>query len=157
MPTSTKGKNHQAPAAPERRSEDKGRTAKIGNLCRDPELRFAQSGQAYAQCRLAVEEPVTPGDWSGERTTTFYDLTVFGQMAEHLAQCCPKGTRVVVIGRATMEYWTDPEKGEQSTKKILADGIGPDLRWATATVEKVKRTGPAAGGNAPPVYDEKPF
>ena len=157
MRTQTRKKNTQSEAPPERTTVEKGKTSKVGNLCGDPELRFSGTGTAFARTRLAVEEPLVPGDWAGERATTFYDLTVFGPMAENFAACCTKGMRVVVMGRAQLETWHDPEKGEQTAKKILADAIGPDLRWATASVEKVKRTGPAEGGNTPPYDGEEPF
>lgn len=157
MPASTQRRKGNQPREGDRKSTPKGKTSKVGNLTRDLELRFADSGGAYTHCRLAVEDPVTPGDWSGERVTSFYDLTIFGDMAEHAAQSLGKGTRVVVIGRAELEEYTD-ENGERCTaKKILVDAIGPDLRWATATVEKV------AGGAAPAKTaegyypDEEPF
>ena len=157
MPTTKAKQQGPKDEAPERRTEKKGRTAKIGNLCRDPELAFSAAGQAYARVRIAVEEPLVAGDWSGERATSFYDVTVFGQMAENFAQSCQKGCRVIVMGRAELEHWTDNEGKEQVSKKILADGIGPDLRWSLAEVTKVARAGSAGEVTPPPKYDEEPF
>ena len=157
MPTSTKKQGAATKAPPERRSESKGKTSKVGNLTRDPELRFTPEGLQVARMGLAVETPVVPGEWSGERTTTFYDLTAFGDMAEHAGTSLTKGMRVVVMGRAEVEFWTDEAGKEMSARKILVDAIGPDLRWATAEVTKV-RTSPAAATQAPPAaYDEEPF
>lgn len=157
MPTQQRKKQGNAQAAPERTSEAKGKTSKVGNLTRDPELMFSVQGEAYANCRMAVEEPVVPGEWSGERTTTFYDLTVFGSMAENFAQSCTKGMRVVVMGRAFLETWVDAERKTQQSRKILADAVGPDLRWSTAEVTKVTRSALAQTSNQPDYADEEPF
>ena len=157
MPTRTKTKAEAATPALERKTEKKGKTSKVGNLCRDPELRFAPTGLAVASARIAVEEPKEAGNWAGERETFFYDLSVFGDMGEHFATSCTKGQRVVVMGRAEVDTWTDAETGEVRTaKRIVADAIGPDLRWATATITKATRTGPA-GANVPDYSDEEPF
>lgn len=157
MPTSTRAKRSAPEQQPERTSEKKGKTSKVGNLTRDPELRFTKEQTAVAQCRLAVEEPVVPGEWSGERATTFYDLTVFGEMAEHFCMTATKGMRVVVMGRAELETYKDKEGKTQTAKKILADAIGPDLRWATAVVTKATRPGQSAGSTSEGYYDEEPF
>jgi hypothetical protein len=53
-------------------------TAKVGNLTRGPELRFSAAGKPWATFGLAVERPVTPGDWKGEKVTDFYEVTTFG-------------------------------------------------------------------------------
>lgn len=164
MPASTqrqrggqRGSSSGGPPSGDRKSTSKGKTSKVGNLTRDLELRFADNGTAYAHARLAVEDPVVPGDWSGERVTTFYDLTIFGEMAEHAAQSTEKGMRVVVIGRAELEEYTDTEGARQTAKKILVDAIGPDLRWATAEVTKLTQ-GPGRQVNTTDGYaDEEPF
>jgi single-strand DNA-binding protein len=113
--------------------------AKVGNLTRTPELRTAASGVVYATFGLAVERPVVEGDWSGKRTTTFYDCVCFGTLAANAAASLRKGTRVVVTGRTeTRGYQTD--SGEvRATLRIVADAIGPELRWARATVRKQRR------------------
>lgn len=165
MPASTqrrnsgqRGSSGAGRPADDRKSTSKGKTSKVGNLTRDLELRFADNGTAYAHARLAVEDPVIPGDWSGERVTSFYDLTIFGEMAEHAAQSTEKGMRVVVIGRAELEEYTDTDGQRQTAKKILVDAIGPDLRWATAEVVKLTQ-GPGRQVNTTEgsYADEEPF
>jgi single-strand DNA-binding protein len=126
----------QKPHSGERTAESKGPVAKVGNLTREPELRFGlDTGNPYCRFGLAVERPKEPGNWSGERETTFFDATAFGTLAEHVAEL-GKGTRVLVIGKAELEHWTDDEGTERTTKRILVDACGPDLRWATATVKR---------------------
>lgn len=149
-PTDTQQSNQ------ERSTEAVGRTAKTGNLTRDPELRFSQSGTAYAKFGLAVETPIKPGDWSGERKVTFYDVTCFDSMAENVAKSLTKGVRVVVIGRAEIERWIDKEGQPRESKVILADSCGPDLRWATCEVLKITRAS-ARSGHDDLYPDEEPF
>jgi single-strand DNA-binding protein len=141
---------------PERHVEKKGEVGKVGNLTRDPELRYSASGTAVCSTGLAVERPKTPGDWAGERTVEFYELTVFGSLCEHVAECLHKGTRVVVVGAAEVETWMDKEGKERTTKRIIANAIGPDLRWARATVERVERS-TSTGNNGKAEKEDEPF
>jgi len=121
-----------------------------GNLTRDPQLRFTTSGQATVGFGLAINRR-----WqnrvSGEReeTTTFVDVVAWGSLAENIAQSLSKGDRVVVSGRLEQRSW-ETDTGERRTKiEIVADEIGPSLRWATATVTRNERpssTATAASG-----------
>jgi single-strand DNA-binding protein len=144
----------------EKHVEKKGEVAKVGNLTREPELRFTPSGTAVVSTGLAVERPKVAGDWAGERVTEFYELTAFGSLGEHVVESFGKGTRVVVIGAAEVEHWTDREGKGRTTKRIIANAIGPDLRWATV---KVERTGKAGGststgnGSGAPEDKDEPF
>jgi single-strand DNA-binding protein len=141
---------------PERHVEKRGEVAKVGNLTREPELRFAPSGTVVCSTSLAVEHPKTPGDWAGERVTEFYELMIFGSLGEHVAESLKKGNRVLVTGNAEIEHWTDREGRPRMTKRIIANAIGPDLRWARATVERTgKAEGTGNGGKAP--EGDEPF
>lgn len=128
---------------------------KVGNLTADPELAFGASGKPYARLRLAVDTPKVPGDWAGERLTTYYDVTAFGSLAEHAAECLAKGARILVTGTGEVRTWTGEDGAEHRSKGILADALGPDLRWATATVSRASRSGHSAGLAVP--ADEEPF
>ena len=139
----------------------------VGNTTRDAEVRYTQSGQAVADFGMAVSNRVKnqAGEWE-DGPGQFYDVTVWGTTAENFAESCPKGTRVMVIGRLQFDTWEN-EAGEKRSKvKIVADHVGPDLRWATASVAKVQK---GEGGSKPasrpkpakttPAYDpdEEPF
>lgn len=131
---------------------------KVGNLTADPELLYSKAGKAYARMRIAVSTPKVEGDWSGERTTVFYDVTAFGSVADHAAESLKKGDRVLVTGKGEVREWTGADGQVHSSKGIIADAIGPDLRWASVTVERVQRaeaTTPTP--NAAPEYDDEPF
>ena len=88
----------------------------------------------------------------------FYELTMFRDLAENAAISLAKGTRVVVVGNAELKHWTDEQGQERSSKGILVNAIGPDLRWAAVALQRPGRQKPTtttegmAGGD-----DEEPF
>jgi len=112
----------------------------VGKLGSDPELRFSQNGKAYARAKLTVEIPIVPGDWKGEKRTDWYDIICFGATAEHLAESLRKGDRAVVVGRCEVEEWTGKDGAQHTTSKIIADGLGPDLRFVTTTLARSPRS-----------------
>lgn len=136
----------------------------VGNATRDPELRHTPSGLAVAELGIAVQNRVKDGDEWVDGPGQFYDVTVWGTLAENVAESIFRGTRVVLMGTLKFESW-ETDAGEKRNKvKIVADAIGPDLRWATAEVTKVEKGGgsskPQARRQAPPPTDfdgEEPF
>jgi len=132
---------------------------KVGNLTADPELRYSERETAYCRLRIAVAVPVKAGDWAGERKTAFYGVTAFGTLAENAAECLAKGMRIVVTGLGEVRTWTGDDGAERKEKAILAEALGPDLRWATATVAKVTASKGPAGSEATAAGDdeEEPF
>jgi single-strand DNA-binding protein len=143
--------------ATKKQEETTGRpriVGKVGNLTKDPELKFSANGTAYARAGLAVNVQGADGNWD---QTEFYELTAFQTLAEHLAEL-EKGTRVVVVGRGEIETYTTKDGEERTSKKIVCDGIGPDLRFATAAVTKMARKGPGNRTSTPMNDDEEaPF
>ncbi len=139
----------------------------VGNVTRDPELRYTPSGQAMARFGLAVNrrwQNRQTNEW--EEATSFFDVVAWREMAENVGESVQKGSRVIVTGRLDQRSWETPDGDRRSTVEITADEIGPSLRWATATVQRnERRTGAAsapaaAGGSAPdPVSfgEEEPF
>ena len=104
----------------------------VGNVTRDPELRFAQSGTAIAQFGVA---------WNRRRQdqedeVSFFDVTCFGQFAENVAESVKKGVRVVVYGTLQQRSWETDHGDRRSKVEILADDVAPSLRWATAEVTR---------------------
>jgi single-strand DNA-binding protein len=112
---------------------------KIGNITRDPEIRFGESKKAYCRFGLAVDVPVEPGNWSGPKETVFYEVTCFESLAVNVTDSLSKGMRVIVHGRPESQDWTDKEGNARVTKRILANGCGPELLWATAKVTKTPK------------------
>ncbi|HLI43170.1 MAG TPA: single-stranded DNA-binding protein [Acidimicrobiales bacterium] len=146
----------------------------IGNVTRELELRFTPSGQPTATFGLAVNrrwQNRQTQEW--EETTSFFDIVCWRELAENSAASLHKGTRVIVTGRLEQRSWETQDGEKRSKIEIVADEIGPSLRWASAQIEKNERRGPAEGGRpsggsssrpggsepAPSYasYDEEPF
>ena len=148
----------------------------VGNLTRDPELRFTPSGQATASFGVAVNrrwQNRQTQEW--EEATSFFDIVCWGQLAENTAQSLGKGARVLVTGRLDQRSWETPDRERRSKIEITADEVAPSLRWATAAISKNERRSPEGGGtpsysggggstrpvtNEPPAeyhYEEEPF
>lgn len=147
----------------------------VGNCTRDPELRFTSSGQAVATFGLAVNrrwQNRQTNEW--EEQVSFFDVTVWQQMAENVAESVTKGTRVVVTGRLDQRSWETQDGDKRSKIEVVADEVAPSLRYATAQIVRNERRegGDFAGGgggggggggrtvpNEPTGYDmdEEPF
>jgi len=144
----------------------------VGNITRDPELRFTQSGQALASFGVAVNrrwQNRQTNEW--EEATSFFDVTAWGQLGENVAESVQKGTRVVVTGRLDQRSWETQDGEKRSKVEIVADDVAPSLSWATAQITKnERREGGFSGGGggtsprpvanpAPDGYnaDEEPF
>jgi single-strand DNA-binding protein len=115
----------------------------VGNITRDPELRFTPTGQATASFGLAVNrrwQNRQTQEW--EEATSFFDIVCWREMAENVAESLGKGARVVVTGRLDQRSWETADGEKRSKIEVVADEIGPSLRWATAQVTKNERRGP---------------
>ncbi len=115
----------------------------IGNVTRDPELRFTPSGQAIATFGLAVNrrwQNRQTHEW--EEATSFFDVVCWGTLAENAAQSLTRGARVVVSGRLDQRSWENQEGEKRSKVEITADEVAPSLRWASVTVTKNERRAP---------------
>ena len=151
----------------------------VGNLTRDPELRFTPSGQATATFGVAVNrrwQNRQTNEW--EEVTSFFDVVCWAQLAENAAQSLTKGTRVLVSGRLDQRSWETPEHERRSKIEITADEVAPSLRYATASITRNERRtpetagapsysggssravaneGPGGAGGGDSYYDEEPF
>ena len=153
----------------------------VGNLTREPELRYTQGGKGVTSFGLAVSHRYqVNGEW--QEKTSFFNVTAWDQLGENAAATLSKGTRVIVSGRLEVREYDARDGGKRTSVDVIADEIGPSLRWARATIERTTRTtadggqgggsfggggggggnyggGSPSGGRAPdPVYgDEEPF
>ncbi|MCD2191014.1 single-stranded DNA-binding protein [Actinomycetospora soli] len=130
----------------------------VGNLVRDPELRFTPTtGKAVANLTVAENHRRRSTDGTGweDLPTSYWPVTVWGDQAEHLVESLTAGTRVVVVGRTGTMVWT-PTEGEragteQRRLEVVAEEVAPSLRWATAQVTKLgRREGDAPATEEPP-------
>jgi single-strand DNA-binding protein len=112
----------------------------IGNITRDPELRYTPSGQPRTAFGLAVNrrwQNRDSGEW--EESASFFDVVCWSEMAENVGGSLAKGQRVIVTGRLEQRSWETQEGEKRSKIEVIADEIGPSLRWATAKVDKTER------------------
>ncbi|MBM3684779.1 MAG: single-stranded DNA-binding protein [Actinobacteria bacterium] len=119
----------------------------IGNVTRDPELRFTPGGMAVAQFGLAVNRRTQnrqTQEW--EERTSFFDVVCYGTLAENVSESCQRGARVMVQGRLEQRSWETQEGDKRSKIEVIADEVGPSLRWATADVRKNERRDGGMGG-----------
>jgi single-strand DNA-binding protein len=142
----------------------------VGNVTRDPELRFTQGGMAVANFGVAWNKRKQ----DGEEEVSFFDVSCFRQLAENVAESLTKGSRVVIYGMLQQRSWDTPDGDRRSKIEIIADDVAPSLKWASADIRKNEtrsdgggQFGGGGGGQqrrpepdpAPPAYDmdEEPF
>jgi len=138
----------------------------VGNLTRDPELRYTPSGAGVASFGLAVNRRYqVNGEW--QEQVSFFNIVAWTELGENAAASLSKGMRVIVTGRLEQRSYETKDGEKRSVTEIRADELGPSLRWAQAQVERISRDDATSGGgggggggrSAPdPVYgDEEPF
>ena len=141
----------------------------VGNLTRDPELRFTSGGRGVAQFGLAVNRRYQQnGEWQDQ--TSYFNIVAWGTLGENAAATLTKGMRVIVSGRLEQREYQTREGDKRTAIEVNADEIGPSLRWATASVERTPRGegggqrsggnfggGSGGGGAADSFPDEEPF
>jgi single-strand DNA-binding protein len=114
----------------------------VGNVTRDPEMRYTPSGVAKASFGVAVSrrwQNRTTQEW--EEQTSFFNVVCWREQAENVCESIGKGARIVVSGRLEQRSWETENGEKRSVVEIVADDIGPSLRWATATITKNERRG----------------
>jgi single-strand DNA-binding protein len=140
----------------------------VGNVTRDPELKFLNSGQAAVRLSIAVNRRwmnKQTNDW--EERVSYFEVQAFGQLAENVANSVTRGARVVVTGRLEQRSWETAEGEKRSSVEINADEIASSLRYATTVITKNPRAegsnfqpraaAPAAAGTPNYAFDEEPF
>jgi single-strand DNA-binding protein len=104
-----------------------------GNLTDDPEIRHTEAGIARAMFRVAVSA-------RRDQEPSFFTVIVWRDQAEHAAESLSKGSRVVVVGRLQQRSWTAEDGSARSVVEVVADELGPSLRWVTATTTRATRS-----------------
>ena len=115
-----------------------------GNLVADPELSVAESGVAHAKLRVAVNQRIqgADGTWQ-DGEPVFHNVSAFRALAENSASSLRKGDPVTVAGE--LEFRSYEKDGERrEARRIVADTIGPDLRFGTAVYQRMSHAPSAA-------------
>jgi single-strand DNA-binding protein len=121
----------------------------IGNLTKDPEVRFANSGTAMASFSVAVNKSrkdKTTGEWVKE--TSYFDCVAWGENAENFANSFSKGNRVIVTGQLQQRKYEGQDGTEKTKLELIVDEIGATVKYATLVITKTQRPdGENAGGS----------
>jgi single-strand DNA-binding protein len=121
----------------------------VGNITRDPEMRFTANGRSTTNFGLAVNR-----SWRNQQTneweerTSFFNVVSWGNLADNVGSSLKKGMRVLVTGRLEQRSWETEQGDKRSVVEIVADEVGPSLLFATAEVHRIERSGPDGGGGS---------
>lgn len=94
----------------------------LGNLTRDPEMKYTGSGTAVCDMGIALNHVTGKGDQRKEEVS-FIDLTAFGKTAETAAEYLKKGRSVIVEGRLQQDRWEDKEGHKRSKVKVIVERL----------------------------------
>jgi single-strand DNA-binding protein len=96
----------------------------IGNLTRDPEVRYTPKGTAVTEIGLAVNRVYSGEDGEKKEETTFVDVTLWARQAEIAAQYLKKGRPVFIEGRLQLDSWDDKQTGQKRSKlRVVAENL----------------------------------
>ncbi len=115
----------------------------VGNVTRDPELRFTASGVATSSFTLAVNRRVnTRNGTAPTEVVSFFTVVAWNTLAENACISLTKGSRVVVSGRLEQRSWQTVDGEKRTVYELVADEIGASLRFASAAIERNQRQAP---------------
>ena len=96
----------------------------IGNLTRDPEVRYTPKGTAVTEIGLAVNRSYSGEDGERKEETTFVDVTLWARQAEIAGQYLKKGRPVFIEGRLQLDTWDDKQTGQKRSKlRVVAENL----------------------------------
>jgi single-strand DNA-binding protein len=129
----------------------------VGNLTREPELRFTQSGQALCNFSIASNRRKKVGDeW--EDVASFFNCTAWGTLGENIAASLTKGDRVLATGYMEQRSYETQEGEKRTVFDFTVNELGAELRYATVEVSRTERRStedrPSGGGGG---HAEEPF
>jgi len=136
----------------------------IGNLTRDPELRYTPKGSAVAEFGLAINRVWYNEQKQKQEETTFVDITLWARQAEIAQQYLTKGSPVYIEGRLSLDTWDDKATGQKRSRlKVVGDGLQllgsknhpaggapPNQGGPPASNAPQQRSGPPQGASAAP-------
>jgi single-strand DNA-binding protein len=118
----------------------------MGNLTRDPEVRYTPKGTAVTELGIAVNRIYTGENGEKREEVTFVDVTVWGRTAENVGEYLKKGRPVFIEGRLQLDSWEDKQSGQKRNKlKVVADNV-----------QFLGSRGSGGGGGGPEEADEAP-
>ena len=137
----------------------------IGNLTRDPEVRYTPKGTAVADIGIAVNRVYSGDDGEKKEEVTFVDVTLWGRQAEVAQEYLKKGRQVFVEGRLQLDTWDDKQTGQKRSRlRVVAENMqmlgsrGDSEAGSTAPGAQRRTTPPPPPRQAPkdPDLDAEP-
>jgi single-strand DNA-binding protein len=145
----------------------------VGNLTRDPELRYTPKGTAIAKIGIAVNRVWTNEAGEKKEEVTFVDVDVFGRTAENVGQYMRKGRPILIEGRLRLDQWDDKQTGQKKSKlgvvaetvQFLGSPTGGGGEGSAPAPARPRAAAPTAAapagepleGDGPPESDDVPF
>jgi len=142
----------------------------VGNLTRDPELRYTPKGTAVAKIGVAINRTARTETGETKEEVTFVDVDAFGRQAETLGQYMKKGRPIMIEGRLRLDTWEDKQTSQKRSKLGVVmesfqflDYGGRGSEEGGAPSAPRGKSGPASpapapeGGEEPPADDDVPF
>jgi len=144
----------------------------MGNLTRDPELRYTPKGTAIAEIGLAINRKWKSETGEAKEEVTFVDVSAFGRTAEVIAQYLKKGRPIMIEGRLKFDQWDDKATGAKRSKlRVVCESFefldsgnrGAEGGAPAAAAPRVQRPAPSGPpsepveGDGPPESDDVPF
>lgn len=136
----------------------------IGNVTRDPEIKYTPKGSAVTDLGIAVNRVYTPEGGDRREETTFIDVTLWGRTAETAAEYCKKGRTVYIEGRLQLDTWEDKTSGQKRSKlRVVAENYqlldrrpggtgggqgGGDEEYSERPPQRRESTGGSAGASS---------
>ena len=129
----------------------------IGRVGTEPEMKFGQQGNAVLKFRVVTSgRRQVEGKWE-DVDTSWWSITAFKQLAENLAESLKKGDPVIVVGKIKQRTYETPAGEKHSIVEVMAEAVGPDLRWVTASVKKAERVGKQQFADAKAAMQDDPW
>ena len=128
----------------------------IGNVTRDPEVKYTPKGRAVAEVGLAINRVYTPDGGEKREETTFVDITFWGRQAEIIGEYAKKGRPIYVEGRLQLDTWDDKQSGQKRSKLRV---VGEQLQLLGSREGGGGGGGGRdydSGGEAPPARPSRP-
>ena len=143
----------------------------MGNLTRDPELRYTPKGTAIARLGLAVNRTWKTESGETREEVTFVDVDAFGRQAETIAQYMKKGSPILIEGHLRLHTWDDKQTNQKQSKlRVDLENfkfVGPAANREGSPAEPARprpapapapaEAAPAAEAETPPAEDDVPF
>jgi single-strand DNA-binding protein len=138
----------------------------VGNLGRDPELRYTPQGNAVCNFSMATNEKRRDKSGESQDITTWFRITLWGKQAENASKYLTKGSSVYIEGRLRVEEWSDRDGKSRYTLDVHATDMqfigssrGDEMSGGQGNEGDFAQDAPAAGGmgNSAPADDDIPF